>query len=190
MATKKTDPERPGPFLCGRFPRAAATLAGTTTLLFALAAFGIQKQDIADPVTTSSVPQPDWLYMMFFQVTRYFQEEMEMVGVFWIPVILLVGLCLLPLADRGNIRKKWIRWLVFPLSLAVFLVFTVVTYHTCSTTPIWSCASCHKKGFGQAFAAAPRTIDAFSTRYDNKWLALHYRFPQYFWMMDADAPGW
>ncbi|MDR3177048.1 MAG: cytochrome b N-terminal domain-containing protein [Desulfovibrio sp.] len=187
---KRTGPARPGRFFSGRFPRAAAAVAGTTLLLLALAAFGIQKQDFADPVTTSSVPQPDWLYMMFFQVTRYFQEDMEMLGVFWIPALLLLGLCLLPLADRGNARKKRIRWLVFPVSLTVFLAFTVVTYHTCSTTPIWSCASCHKKDFGQSFAAAPRTIDAFSTRHDNKWLALHYRFPQYFWMMDADAPSW
>ncbi|MDR2801093.1 MAG: cytochrome b N-terminal domain-containing protein [Desulfovibrio sp.] len=188
--TKKNTPEHAGLLISGRFPRAAAVVAATALLLFVLAAFGIQKQDIADPVTTSSVPQPDWLYMMFFQVTRYFQGDMEMFGVFWMPAILLAGLCLLPLADRGRTRKKRKGWLVFSLGLAVFLAFTVVTYHTCSTTPIWSCASCHKKGFGQAFATAPRTIDAFSTRHDNRWLALHYRFPQYFWMMDADAPSW
>jgi quinol-cytochrome oxidoreductase complex cytochrome b subunit len=183
---KDAPPARPS--RSRQLPRAA--VAGTALLLFALAAFGIQKQEIADPITTTSLPQPDWLYMAFFQVTRYFQEDREMIGVFWIPLILFLGLLLLPLADRGRSRKKWLKRMLFPLSLAVYVAFAIVTYHTCSTTPIWSCASCHKKGFGQAFATAPRTIDAFSTRYDNKWLALHYRFPQYFWMMDADAPSW
>jgi quinol-cytochrome oxidoreductase complex cytochrome b subunit len=190
MATEQSAPEKSGFFRSRRGRRAAAAAAGTTLLLFGLAAFGLQKQDIADPITTSSVPQPDWLYMMFFQVTRYFQGDLEMAGVFWIPLLLLLAMALLPFADGGRSRKKWLRRLVFPCGLAIFLVLAVVTHHTCSTTPIWSCASCHKKGFGQAFASAPRTIDAFSSRYDNKWLALHYRFPQYFWMMDAEVPSW
>ncbi|MDR2161451.1 MAG: cytochrome b N-terminal domain-containing protein [Desulfovibrio sp.] len=173
-----------------RCARAAAAVAGTALLLCGLAAFGIQRQDIADPITTSAIPQPDWLFLVFFQVTRYFQSDMEMVGVFWIPALLLAGALLLPLADRGARRKKWLRQAFFPLSLAVFLAVAVVTFHTGSTTPVWSCASCHKKGFGQAFANAPKTVDAFSSRYDNKWLALHYRYPQYFWMMDADVPAW
>ncbi|MDR2076785.1 MAG: hypothetical protein LBP61_07660 [Desulfovibrio sp.] len=190
MATNKSLPAGTEPPAPRRFPRAAAAVAGTALALCALAAFGIQRQDVADPITTSPLPQPDWLFLMFFQVTRYFQADREMIGVFWIPAILLAGMLLLPLADRGPRRKKWLRRLLFPFSLAVFLALVTFTYHTGSTTPGWSCASCHKKGFGQAFASAPRTVDAFSTRYDNRWLALHYRYPQYFWMMDADVPGW
>jgi ubiquinol-cytochrome c reductase cytochrome b subunit len=190
METRRRDPAKTDPPPPGRSARAAVAVAGTALLLFFLAAFGIQKQDIADPITMSPLPQPDWLFLMFFQVTRYFQEEGELLGVFWIPALLLAGLALLPLLDGGARRKKWLKRLIFPLSLAVFLIFTVITCHTGSTTPVWSCASCHKKGFGQAFAYAPKTIEAFSTRYDNKWLALHYRYPQYFWMMDAEVPSW
>jgi quinol-cytochrome oxidoreductase complex cytochrome b subunit len=167
--------------------RAILTLAGATLLLAGLAAFGTQEHNIADPITTSSVPQPDWLYMMFFQVTRYFQDGLEMVGVFWIPAGIVLGLFLLLFVD---LRKDRLKWTIFSLSAAAVLLLCIVTYHTCSTSPIWSCASCHKKSFGQAFATAPRNLGAFSNRYDNKWLALHYRYPQYFWMMDAEVPGW
>jgi quinol-cytochrome oxidoreductase complex cytochrome b subunit len=190
MSTKKYNPEETQPFGLRQFLYGAAAVAGTTLLLFGLAAFGLQEQEMADPISTSPVPQPDWLFMMFFQVTRYFQGDMEMVGVFWIPVSLVLGMCLLMFIDRGTTRKKWLKWSIFSFSMAVFLTLIVFTYHTCSTTPIWSCASCHKKEFGQTFANAPRTIDAFSSHFSNKWLALHYRYPQYFWMMDAKVPSW
>jgi quinol-cytochrome oxidoreductase complex cytochrome b subunit len=159
-------------------------------LLFGLAAFGMQEHHTADPITVSSIPQPDWLFMLIFQVTRYFQDSMEMVGVFWLPAFVLVGMCVLSRLDRGAARKKWLKRTVGAFGLAVFLALAVVTAHTCSTTPIWSCASCHKSGFGQAMANPPRMLADFSSRYDNKWLALHYRYPQYFWMMDADVPSW
>jgi ubiquinol-cytochrome c reductase cytochrome b subunit len=172
----------------GRFAYVAA--ASTVLLLLCLAAFGIQRQDFADPVTTSSLPQPDWLFMLFFQVTRYFQHGWEMVGVFWIPVSLFAGMFLLPVLDRGQAGRKRLTRLLFPFSLAVFLALSILTWHTCSTTPLWSCASCHKRDFGQNFATTPDRVEDFSTRYDNAWLALHYRYPQYFWMMDADVPAW
>lgn len=165
----------------------------TVVLFIFLAAFGILKQDVADPVTTSAFPQPDWLFMVFFQVTRYCQGEMEMLGVFWIPATVVLCLFLLPFIDRtdgAGKRKKWVQWSFLVCGLVLFLSLSFVTYHTGSTTPLDSCAACHKGGFGKAFATPPRNISEFSTRYDNKWLALHYRYPQYFWMMDADVPSW
>jgi hypothetical protein len=113
-----------------------------------------------------------------------------MVGVFWIPVVIVLGMFILPFIDRAGTRKKWLKWSIVSVSLFVFLSLAVVTDHTSSTTPIWSCASCHKPGFGQSFASAPRKLADFSTRYDNKWLALHYRYPQYFWMIDSEVPAW
>jgi ubiquinol-cytochrome c reductase cytochrome b subunit len=158
--------------------------------LICLAAFGVIRQDMADPVTTSSLPQPDWLFLAFFQVTRYCREGMEMVGVFWLPALLMLGLFLLPFIDRAEGRRKWIRRSFLAAGLVLFVSLSVVTYHTGSTTPLDSCGACHKEGFGEAFATPPRKPAEFSTRYDNNWLALHYRYPQYFWMMDAAVPSW
>ena len=160
----------------------------TVLLLCLLAAFGVQKLEIADPITTSVVPQPDWLYMLFFQVTRYCQSDMEMLGVFWGPLALLLGLALLPFIDRR--RRKAFQYAAAALCLLLFAGISFVTYHTSETTPVNSCPACHKEGFGESFAYAPKKTASFSTRYDNRWLALHYRYPQYFWMMDADVPKW
>gem|GEM_PF-243542 len=160
--------------------------AGALIGLCLLAIFGIYKPDFADPVTTAPIPQPDWLFFMFFQVTRYFQDTLEMVGVFWIPAAVMLGLFLVPFIGRGT----WTRWPLFAAGLALCVTLGVFTHHTGSTTPTWSCPACHKGDFGQAFAHPPETLAKYSKRYDNKWLALHYRYPQYFWMMDADVPGW
>lgn len=162
----------------------------TLLLLFALAAFGIEELEAADPITTSAIPQPDWLYMLFFQVTRYCQGGMEMLGVFWGPLILLLLLAVLPFIDRSSRRGKAVPYFAAALCLALFVGVSFVTYHTSETTPVNSCPACHKEGFGESFAYAPTKISDFSKRYDNKWLALHYRYPQYFWMMDADVPKW
>jgi quinol-cytochrome oxidoreductase complex cytochrome b subunit len=190
MAIRQYTPAEAEPFWPRYAKRAAFAAVGTTLLLFWLAAFGIEEQAVADPITTSTTPQPDWLFMMFFQVTRYFRNSLEMLGVFWIPAAILLGMLALPFIDRGETSKKWLKWSIIPLSLGIFLALSVVTYHSSTTTPVRSCAACHKEGFGETFAKAPRMLANFSTHYDNKWLALHYRFPQYFWMMDADVPGW
>jgi hypothetical protein len=190
MATYKYNPADTRPFGFRQLMYGVLVCACTILLLFVLAAFGMQEQEIADPVSTSAIPQPDWLFVMLFQTTRYFQDGLEVVGVFWIPVVLSAGLFLLPYIGRGSTGGKRLQRALIPLCTALFLIFSIVTFHTVDTTPLWSCASCHKKGFGRTFAATPTKIADFSKRYDNKWLALHYRFPQYFWMMDADVPSW
>jgi ubiquinol-cytochrome c reductase cytochrome b subunit len=190
MAFQKYNPAETEPFGRRHIVHNAAAVICTVLLLFGLAAFGMQEQSTSDPITTSPVPQPDWLFMMFFQVTRYFQDDLEMLGVFWIPAGILLAMLLLLFVDRGSARKKWLKWSLVSFSMAVVLSFAVFTSHTSSTTPIWSCASCHKESFGQAFANAPRKLSDFSSRYDNKWLSLHYRYPQYFWMMDIKVPSW
>ena len=113
-----------------------------------------------------------------------------MLGVFWIPLAILLVMFLLPFIDKAAKGKNWVRWSALSLSLAIFITWGVFTHHSGSTTPIDSCAACHKEGFGEAFAIAPDKVDDFSDRYDNKWLSLHYRYPQYFWMMDATVPKW
>ncbi|MDR2726275.1 MAG: cytochrome b N-terminal domain-containing protein [Candidatus Adiutrix sp.] len=170
----------------GRLPA-----AGLLLLLGWLAAFGIQKQIFADPVTTSPIPQPDWLFLMFFQVTRYCQNNLEMLAVFWLPMTVILCLMLLPFIDRGpRGRRQWLKWSLVVGSLSLCLTLGVFTHHTGTTTPVWSCQACHKEGFGKSFSRPPGAVKDFSKRYDNKWLAMHYRYPQYFWMMDAEVPGW
>ena len=170
----------------GRLPA-----AGLLLLLGGLAAFGIQKQVFADPVTTSPFPQPEWLFYMFFQVTRYFQDNLEMLVVFWLPMTVTLCLFLLPFVDldRRGLRI-WLKRSIVISGVSLCLTLAVFTHHTGTTTPVGSCQACHKEGFGKSFSRPPETVNDFSRRYDNKWLALHYRYPQYFWMMDADVPAW
>ncbi|SDD57064.1 hypothetical protein [Sporomusa acidovorans] len=190
MVKQNPDPLKSSPFWPKHAIFHAIAIGVTALVLLCLSLFGLQKQDPADPVFTSPVPQPDWLFMMLFQVTRYFRDRMEIIGVFWLPVTITVGLILLPFMDWGTTRKLWLKRSIIAVSLSIFLALTVFSFHTCSTTPLWGCNACHKKGFGNTFASAPEKINEFYLIYDNKWLAVHYQYPQYFWMMDADPPAW
>jgi hypothetical protein len=111
-----------------------------------------------------------------------------MIGVFWLPAAVLLCLCLLPCLDRS--RNAWPQRFAFLSSLVLCLALAVFTCHTGSTAPAWSCPACHKETFGKAFSRPPDSVKTFSKRYDNNWLALHSRYPQYFWMMDATVPAW
>lgn len=190
MARRPLDPVEASPFWPKHAVCHAIAIGVTALALLFLTWFGLQQRDPADPIFTSPVPQPDWLFMMLFQVTRYFRDSMEMIGVFWLPAAIMTGLLLLPFVDRGTIRKKWLKRSIIAVSLGVFLALMIFSFRTCSTTPLWGCNACHKKGFGNTFANAPEKISDFYLIYDNKWLAVHYRYPQYFWMMDVDPPAW
>ena len=165
---------------------------GLLLLLGWLSIYGIFKPNFANPVTTLPYPQPEWLFYMFFQVTRYMQGSLEMIGVFWIPLIATLALFLLPLIAGEGKRATALKWPIFLCALIVCATLATFTHRTGTTTPAWSCAACHKPGFGQRFETPPFTVTRFSTRYNNNWLALHYRFPQYFWMIDPgqSIPAW
>lgn len=165
-------------------------IVGSITLGIILTAkFGTMEIDAADPVTTTNIPQPSWLLLFFCQVTRYCQDNLEMLGAFWLPMGLLAA-CLLMVCFKRGETSRFARYGLLSVFLTIFLTLGVVTQHTYSTTPLESCEACHKEGFGDAFAIPPTRLSEISTHYDNKWLALHYRFPQYYWMMGAEVPMW
>jgi quinol-cytochrome oxidoreductase complex cytochrome b subunit len=183
---------RHGPLRAVKAKVFAISAASLLLLLGWLSIFGIFKPNFANPVTTLPYPQPEWLFYMFFQVTRFMQDNLEMIGVFWIPLVATLALFLLPLIAGDGKRATNLKWPIFLCGLIVCLTLVTFTHRTGTTTPDWSCAACHKPGFGQRFESPPFAVAEFSTRYSNEWLALHYRFPQYFWMMDPGQriPAW
>lgn len=142
------------------------------------------------PIYTSPVPQPDWLFLLIFQPIRFLRGLPDWVGLVLLPLLLIIGLALLPLLDRSRTRLRSIKWGVILSTLLITAVLVIVTGRSGSTSPLWGCQTCHKPGFGQTFGKAPQLIGEFSTGLDNKWLGIHYQYPQYWWMMDVEPPRW
>ncbi len=174
------------PFYPKHFKRHIWLALFIVLIMVLLATFGIKVQQETEPVFTSMVPQPDWLFFLLFQSTRYLKGWQESIGTIGIPLAIFLGMFLVPIIDKRHFRGKKLRGLLLVGGILTVTIISVFTVHTSSTTPIWGCTSCHKAGFGSTFSDAPNRVDKLTTELDNKWLAVHYQYPQYWWMFNAD----
>jgi mono/diheme cytochrome c family protein len=92
---------------------------------------GASLEEIADPSDSSYTPRPEWYFLFLFQLLKYFPGDLEVVGVFVIPVIALGFLVALPWTDRSA-RRHWsgrpVVTTVTGLLLAGALFLTVQAY--------------------------------------------------------------
>ncbi|HLY21320.1 MAG TPA: cytochrome b N-terminal domain-containing protein [bacterium] len=86
-------------------------------VLFALTAWkGVPTEVRADPASTTYVPRPEWYFLFFFQLLKYFEGPLwEPVGVVVLPLAATLLLFLVPLLDRRPERRPARR----PFAMAV-----------------------------------------------------------------------
>ncbi len=65
---------------------------------------GAPLEEPADPADTTYTPRPEWYFLFLFQLLKYFPGQLEVVGVFVIPTILIILLFALPFLDRKRER--------------------------------------------------------------------------------------
>ncbi len=72
-------------------------------------------EDIADPTNADYDPRPEWYFLFLFQLLKYFQGPLEIVGTFVIPTGGILLLLFLPFLDRSEREVLWKR----PVALTV-----------------------------------------------------------------------
>ncbi|GMR09284.1 MAG: hypothetical protein BMS9Abin28_0102 [Anaerolineae bacterium] len=97
-------------------------LAGLAYLL------GAPLEAPADPADSTYTPRPEWYFLFLFQLLKYFPGELEVVGVFVIPTLLILLLFGLPFLDRKRERYFTKRPVVVGAAalLSVGVVFLTV----------------------------------------------------------------
>ena len=78
-------------------------------------------EDVADPTNANYDPRPEWYFLFLFQLLKYFQGSLEVIGTFVIPTVGMVLLLLLPFLDRSERVVLWKR----PIALTVTSVCVV-----------------------------------------------------------------
>ena len=78
-------------------------------------------EDVADPTNADYDPRPEWYFLFLFQLLKYFQGPLEIIGTFVIPTVGMVLLLLLPFLDRSERAILWKR----PIALTVTSVSVV-----------------------------------------------------------------
>ncbi len=78
-------------------------------------------EDVADPTNANYDPRPEWYFLFLFQLLKYFQGPLEIIGTFVIPTVGMLLLLFLPFLDRGERDVLWKR----PIALTVTSVCVV-----------------------------------------------------------------
>ena len=72
-------------------------------------------EEVADPTNANYDPRPEWYFLFLFQLLKYFQGPLEIVGTFVIPTVGMVLLLFLPFLDKSERAVLWKR----PVALTV-----------------------------------------------------------------------
>ena len=76
----------------------------------------------ADPTSGTYVPRPEWYFLFFFQLLKYFPGPLEPLATFVIPGIIFGSMILLPFVDRSDERRPWRK----PITTSVAILYLVV----------------------------------------------------------------
>lgn len=97
-------------------------------LVFLAWKFGAPLEGEADPTSVTYVPRPEWYFFFLFELLWWFPGDWIPVATFWIPVILVGGLLLLPWMDKSIHRSPLRRPLTTAVTTAVLAVAIFLTY--------------------------------------------------------------
>ncbi|MDR2825599.1 MAG: c-type cytochrome [Deltaproteobacteria bacterium] len=106
---------------------ALLVLAGLVLLAFF---WQVPLEEMADPGDSTYVPRPEWYFLFYFQLLKYFEGALIVVGVFILPVLFLTLLVLLPFLDKGkatSIRKRPVTAAVTIASVFFIVALTFVS---------------------------------------------------------------
>jgi mono/diheme cytochrome c family protein len=129
------------------YPYAAARDAFVALIIFlilvGLSAFmGGELQPPANPADASYVPLPEWFFLFFYEIVKYFPGNLAVIAVVGFPTIVFGGLFLLPWLDRTPSRHPRDRAGVLALMTFGWVVIfgftvlsaTISTHHTLPAT--------------------------------------------------------
>ena len=83
----------------------------------------------ADPTSSNYVPRPEWYFLFYFQLLKYFPGVLEPVATILIPLFIFGSMILLPFVDRGEERRPWrkpVTTVVSIFYIVVVIVFTII----------------------------------------------------------------
>jgi len=149
--------------------------------------------DPANPSDTSFTPVPEWYFLFYYQLLKYLEGPMEIVGTIILPILFFLGLFALPWLDRRRERRPASRPMVVAagtgLLIVVFTFLSLSLYEVASLPKSdpsvlrgkalyqeLDCAGCHRiHGKGGSFA--PDLSYVGDVR-DQDWFMRHFRNPQ------------
>lgn len=159
-------------------------------------------EQMADPTNTNYVPRPDWYFMFLFQILKFFDGPLEVVGSMVLPGLATLALLLTPFIDRGVLRKVTRRTTAIGIVVLAGICWVSLTAAAFVTTPqqgeptevtkaAWqqlspeelaglayfqkqNCKACHATAPGQKSIGGELKN---ASRHSIPWLVAHFKDP-------------
>ncbi|MDT7043124.1 cytochrome b N-terminal domain-containing protein [Candidatus Nitronereus thalassa] len=149
--------------------------------------------DKADPTDNSFMPVPEWYFLFYFQLLKYFHGPFAPLATWILPSIFFIGLFLLPFFDRHPERRISRRPVTLGAGMAFLTGMFVLLgislndlYAVPKTDPSvirgqelvekHSCKTCHRI-HGEGGAIAPDLSFVADRRPDREWHLKHFLDP-------------
>jgi quinol-cytochrome oxidoreductase complex cytochrome b subunit len=154
--------------------------------------------DKANPADTSFVPVPEWYFLFYYQLLKYFEGPFQPIATIVLPLLFFALLFLLPYIEPGRDRDPSRRpTLMVTGGIFMILVFFLlgisigqISAVAVKNPPVASgkdiyqrlqCSGCHRIG-GEGAAVGP-DLSYEGDKRDADWLIRHFKDPQ------AVSPG-
>ncbi|HUQ93784.1 MAG TPA: cytochrome b N-terminal domain-containing protein [Bryobacteraceae bacterium] len=177
-------------------------------ILFTLAVMvRVPLERLADPTDTSYIPRPDWYFLFLFQMLKFFEGPLEVVGAVILPNLAIVALFLVPFLDRGKVKKVTQRSMAMAVAALAAIGWGGLTAAAIATTPkvassyayddgepaVWARLSPEElagigyfrkencsacHSLGDGGAKVGPDLTATSSKRDAKWIIAHFKAPQ------------
>ena len=150
--------------------------------------------DRADPSDHTFTPVPEWYFLFFYEFLKHMSGPLEPLATWVLPMLLILGLLLLPFLDRNPERHPAAR----PVGLASGVVFLAIVFSLLgiSLRNLYGvprvdpsvalgkalfaqhhCVACHRV-HGEGGTVGPDLSYVGDRRPDRQWHIQHFRDPQ------------
>src|SRR5512140_241245 len=90
---------------------------------------------LADPTDTNFIPRPEWYFLWLFQLLKFFEGPLEVIGSHVLPGLAVLALLATPFIDRGALRRVRQRTLAGGVLALAVLGLVGLTAAAIVTTP-------------------------------------------------------
>jgi ubiquinol-cytochrome c reductase cytochrome b subunit len=117
------------------FKDTVAIFIAFALLFVAAVAVKVPLERLADPTDTGYIPRPDWYFLFLFEILKYFEGPLELIGSTLLPALAISSLLLVPFVDRKAMRRWTQRTTALGVVAMAALGWTALTVAAIVTTP-------------------------------------------------------
>jgi len=95
----------------------------------------VPMERVANPNDTAYLPRPEWYFLFLFQLLKFFDGPLEIIGTVILPSLAILTLILAPFIDRGKLKRVTQRVFAMALVALAAIGWGALTYASIRANP-------------------------------------------------------